>query len=98
MTVPTGGPVPNDEAARHPMLERLDAFIGEWSIEASFGPDVTARAVFEWVLGGQFLMERSEVPDVPEAPDGIAIIGVDRNGERTPSTTSTREASPACMR
>jgi hypothetical protein len=37
------------------MLERLDAFIGEWSIEASFGPDV------------------------PEAPDGIAIIGVDRD-------------------
>jgi hypothetical protein len=28
----------DDEAARHPMLERLDAFIGEWSIEASFGP------------------------------------------------------------
>jgi hypothetical protein len=60
MTVPTGGPVPNDEAARHPMLERLDVFIGEWSIEASFGPDVTAGAVFEWVLGGQFLMERSD--------------------------------------
>jgi hypothetical protein len=73
--------VPNHEAARHPMLERLDAFIGEWSIEASFGPEVTGRAVFEWVLGGQFLRERSEVPDVPEAPDGIAIIGVDRNGE-----------------
>jgi hypothetical protein len=33
------------------------------------------------VLGGQFLMERSEVPDVPEAPDGIAIIGMDRDGE-----------------
>jgi len=73
--------VPNDEAARHPMLERLDAFVGEWSIEASFGPDGTGRAVYEWVLGGQFLMERSEVPDVPEAPDGIAIIGVDRDGE-----------------
>ena len=24
---------------------------------------------------------RSEVPDVPEAPDGIAIVGVDRDGE-----------------
>jgi hypothetical protein len=70
--------VPNDEAARHPLLERLDAFIGEWSIEASFGPDATARAVFEWVLGGQFLVERSEVPD---APDGIAIVGLDRDGQ-----------------
>jgi hypothetical protein len=34
----TGGLMSDDEAARHPMLERLDAFIGEWSIEASFGP------------------------------------------------------------
>ena len=65
MTAPTGGLVPNDEAARHPMLERLDAFVGEWSIEASFGPGVTGRTVFEWALDGQFLVERSEVPDVP---------------------------------
>jgi hypothetical protein len=73
--------VPRDEAARHPMLERLDAFVGEWSTEAPFAPGVTGRTVFEWVLGGQFLMERSEVPDVPEAPDGIAIVGVHRDGE-----------------
>jgi hypothetical protein len=72
--------VPKDRAARHPMLERLEAFTGEWSIEAAFAPGVTGRAVFEWVLGRQFLMERSEVPDVPEAPDGIAIIGVARDG------------------
>ncbi len=67
--------MPKDEAIRHPMLERLDAFIGEWSTEVPFAPGVTGRTVFDWVLGGQFLMERSEVPDVPEAPDGIAIIG-----------------------
>src|SRR5919204_3383223 len=81
MTAPTGGLVANDQAARHPMLERLGAFIGEWSIEASFGPEATGRTVFEWVLGGQFLMERSEVPDVPEAPDGITIIGRARDGQ-----------------
>jgi hypothetical protein len=34
----TGGLVPTDEAARHPMLERLDAFVGEWSTEAPFAP------------------------------------------------------------
>jgi len=72
--------MPKDEAARHPMLEGLDAFIGEWSTEASLAPGVTGRTVFEWVLGGQFLVERSEVPDVPDAPDSIAIIGVDRDG------------------
>lgn len=72
--------MPKDEAARDPMLERLDAFVGEWSVEVPFAPGVNGRAVFEWVLGGQFLLERSEVPDVPEAPDGISIIGVDRDG------------------
>jgi hypothetical protein len=63
MTAPTGGLVPEDQAARDPMLERLDVLVGEWSIEAVFAPGVTGRAVFEWVLGGQFLMERSEAPD-----------------------------------
>ncbi len=70
--------MPTDKPAQHPALERLDAFVGEWSMEASFAPGVTGRAVFEWVLGGQFLVERSEVPD---APDGIAIVGVDRDGQ-----------------
>jgi len=67
-----------DQAARHPALQRLDALVGEWTMEASFAAGVTGRAVFEWVLGGQFLVERSEVPG---APDGIAIVGLDRNGE-----------------
>jgi hypothetical protein len=70
--------VPTDGPARHPALDRLDAFVGEWSMEASLAPGVTGRAVFEWVLGGQFLVERSVVP---EAPDGIAVVGLDRDGE-----------------
>ena len=32
--------------------------------------------MFEWMTGEQFLIERWEVP-VPEAPDGLAIIGFD---------------------
>ena len=56
--------MPDDEAARHPMLERLDALVGEWTVEASFDPGVTGRAVFEWVLGGQFLMERDDLFDL----------------------------------
>jgi hypothetical protein len=72
-----------DQAPRHAALERLDAFVGEWSIEASFArlsapAGVTGHAVFEWVLGGQFLVERAEVPD---APDSIAIVGLDPDGE-----------------
>jgi len=72
-----------DQATRYAALERLDAFVGEWSVEASFA-DLSApggaigHAVFEWVLGGQFLVERAEVPD---APDSIAIVGLDPDGE-----------------
>jgi hypothetical protein len=64
---------------RHPALERLDAFVGEWSLEASFvHPAATGRAVFEWVLDGQFLVERAEVAD---APNSIAMVGLDPGGE-----------------
>src|ERR1700682_6378440 len=38
--------------------------------------DGHARVVLEWVPGGHFLLQRWSVP-VPEAPDGIAIIGAD---------------------
>jgi hypothetical protein len=73
-----------DQAARKAALERLDAFIGEWSVDASF-PDapptgVAGRTEFEWVLGGQFLVQRSDLPH-PDAPDSLAIIGVDPEGE-----------------
>ena len=38
-------------------------------------PVAGGRVVFEWMTGEQFLIEL-EVP-VPEAPDGLAIIGFD---------------------
>jgi hypothetical protein len=65
-------------------LEALEPLVGEWSLMASFGdepaPDVGARATFEWLPGRRFLIERWTVP-VPEASDGIAIIGVDPERE-----------------
>ena len=68
-------------------LARLDVFVGDWSMEARFpghrpappgaaGPGPTARSRFEWALGGQFLVQHTEVP-VPEAPDSLAIVGTD---------------------
>ena len=66
--------------SRSPALAPLDVLVGAWSLEARFDqpplPDADARVVFEWMPGGQFLVERWEI-DVPEAPDGIAIIGPD---------------------
>jgi hypothetical protein len=65
-----------DTPAADPSVD-LAPFIGEWSLEPAFAPDGPhGRVSFEWMAGEQFLVERWEVP-VPEAPDGIALIGFD---------------------
>ncbi|MFF1680511.1 hypothetical protein ACFVYG_31315 [Streptomyces sp. NPDC058256] len=66
-------------------LARLDVFVGEWAVEADFpGQAVPAgRSVFEWTLGGRFLVQRTEIP-VAEAPDSMAVVAVDpETGEYT---------------
>jgi len=65
----------NDEA-----LAALDRFVGEWTMGSSLAPagEDAPRAVtsFEWLTGRRFLVQRWEI-DVPDAPDGIAVIGFD---------------------
>jgi hypothetical protein len=65
-------------------MERLAAFVGEWNVVPEFegAPpmDGGARMVFEWMSGERFLVQRWEIP-VPEAPDGVAIIGADPESE-----------------
>jgi len=62
-----------------PAPEDLEALIGEWSVEPvapwASPADARGRAVFAWLPGGRFIVQRWETP-VPAAPDGIAIIGV----------------------
>jgi hypothetical protein len=64
-------------------LAALDPLVGAWSVEAIFpnaGPsDVRGRTLFEWALGGRFLVQRAEVAD-PAAPDLIAMIGLEPGG------------------
>ena len=64
------------------MLEQLNPFVGEWELEVSLTSpaDVRAKAVFEWALDGRFLIQRTEI-SIPEAPNSIALIGVDPAGE-----------------
>jgi hypothetical protein len=68
-----------EQANREPALERLDALVGEWTMAA--GPPGgdpwpgEARVSFEWLEGRTWLIERWSV-EMPEAPDGIAIIGL----------------------
>jgi hypothetical protein len=65
-------------------LEALEPFVGAWSLMAAFKDmppaDIRGRVTFEWLPGKTFLIERWEVP-VPEAPDGIAVIGADPESE-----------------
>jgi len=57
-------------------LAALDVLVGEW-VEQVVLPDAPAgRTVFEWTLGGRFLLQRSESPQ-PEFPDGFMIIAPD---------------------
>ena len=61
-------------------LEELEPLVGEWRMEASppGGPawPGEGRVSFEWLEDGAFLLERWSI-DMPEAPNGVAIIGCD---------------------
>jgi hypothetical protein len=64
--------------------ERLEVLIGAWSMAVVMPgekrpdvlPDVGARVTFEWMGDKAFVVERWTVP-IPEAPDGLAVIGWD---------------------
>jgi len=60
-------------------LETLQPLVGTWDVSVTFPgaePAGGATTEFELMDGGLFLVQRWSVP-VPEAPDGIALIGYD---------------------
>ena len=61
-------------------FDALEPFVGQWRMMPGFVSNPTdaphALTTFEWLAGRCFLIQRWEV-DHPDAPDGIAIIGVD---------------------
>jgi hypothetical protein len=63
------------EADRTAALKCLEPLLGAWSIVTGIpgGEDVVGRMEVEWLLGGAFLVQRSEVPH-PAAPDGFCVI------------------------
>ena len=65
------------QATRKDALRRLDAFVGEWRLGIGNAiprsDDGGARSVFEWMFDGQFLVQRTEIPD-PNAPNGFCIV------------------------
>jgi hypothetical protein len=72
--------VTSDKAVRHARMQLLSPFIGEWNVEVGFAPGRAVPTVFEWTLDGQFLTQRTEIPD-PAAPDSLMVIGADEDGD-----------------
>ena len=68
-----------EQSERDPALDRLEALVGEWTMEAGppGGPpwEGEASASFEWMKGRLFMIERLSI-SLPEFPDGICVIGV----------------------
>jgi hypothetical protein len=87
-------------SARDAALERLHPLVGKWKMEAGApgGPSWPgeARVTFEWLEGRTFLIERWTV-DLPEAPDGIAIIGLAETPESADDVPESTD-SPATFR
>ena len=76
-------PDQNSQEPSNPALERLAVFVGDWKIEItsmSFQEDKTAvvrgHTSFNWIEGGAFLIQHSEVPD-SDFPSSISIMGPD---------------------
>jgi hypothetical protein len=62
-------------------IKQLNALVGAWTMVARPPDDSpwlggTGRSQFEWLDGEKFLIQRWTF-EVPEVPDGIAIIGAD---------------------
>ena len=82
------GQTPN----RNPDLERLNRFVGEWELEVPLeGQTISERVTFDWLEEGAFLVQRSEVGDLSEAPtewvenaphSTVSIIGLDDTSEQ----------------
>jgi len=67
-----------------PALKRLDWFVGTWEIKGrtldSEQDNVSGRTTFEWLPGGFFLQQRSELNFAGYEIQGLEIIGYDPAG------------------
>lgn len=68
-----------NQADSNPAMARLTALAGEWTQEVDVTGVPAGRTVFEWVLGGSFLLQRNEIPHT-DFPDSILIIAANPGG------------------
>jgi hypothetical protein len=69
-----------DQPTAEKALKELEVLVGEWSQTATPTSGEPwpgeAKSTFEWLEGGQLLLERSIV-EMPEAPNGVCVYGCD---------------------
>jgi hypothetical protein len=69
-----------DQPTGEHAVKEIEVLVGEWSQTATPAGGEPwpgeAKATFEWLEGGQLLLERSTV-EMPEAPNGVCVYGCD---------------------
>ena len=60
----------------NPALQRLEVLVGQWKMESPQFPGAIERSTFEWLEGGAFLVQRTEIDD-PKVPSSTIVIGRD---------------------
>jgi hypothetical protein len=69
-----------DQPTAEDALRKLEPLVGEWTLEATPPSGEPwpggGRVSFEWHESGAHLIQRWTI-ELPEAPDGVAVIGCD---------------------
>ena len=60
-------------SGRPAALAALDALAGEWAMQVHLPDAPSGRTVFEWALGGQYLLQRSPSPQAG-LPESLAVV------------------------
>jgi uncharacterized protein DUF1579 len=73
-----------------PALQRLDRFVGTWSMEGhvvgSSESDIKGNGTYRWLPGGFFLEQRIELDFMGLKIDSLELIGYDPETKTFPST------------
>lgn len=86
-----------------PALKRLERFVGTWEVNGrtldSEEDNVSGRFAFQWLPGGFFLQQRTELNFAGYEVKGLEVIGYDPATDRFPSTVySSMSGGPDPLR
>jgi hypothetical protein len=80
----------------HPALRKLERFVGSWTMTGrtldSDTDNVHAKASFEWLPGGHFLVQRFEADFMGMEIKSLELIGYDAATDTYPSTVFSNMA------